>query len=369
MNQGIPITPMPVGPPVGTYRNPGGTQQAALPGDPFAMLLTQLLGNQQQASETLPQLPDQADRQQETLDAAMELMAQTLAVNLLPLTAPIPGETLEAALTGSSPHAQGIIPQLAPEPLLPKEPQQSALPDTAAEAPRDSDPKAPFAQLLEQPEVLAQPKTVQAPPDLEAFRFQTVVRQVADELSTHPKAKEAPDVEALQAAVEQKQFVLPQHRSLEAAAAEAPPEAKEVIPQLSTGILDNLSAGKDEFVVKLKPEGLGEITVKLVEKEGKILLSILTSSPQVAKALSQDVAALQQSLRPLQAQVQEIAVAESTAAGQQLNHQSQNHRPGQQQWTDRNPRRSRGGFTPSPTPDPLAVVAAPGMSRGLSVYI
>lgn len=378
MNQGI----MPQLPPIqatgGTYRNPGRTQQAASPADPFAMLLMQLLGNREemQAADPLLSLdpePEQPSKSEEDLEAAMELMAQ-LTLGTLPTQNLTPEQAAQAILTGApiqTPDAR------LTEALLPK--AQAAegsvqQPQGPLPAAPDSDPGAKFQMPppVEQPEVLVQPQRLQGEaPALEVFQFQTAVRQAADRLGTQPKApaQDPPDIEALQAAVEQKQFI-PQHRTLvEAAAAQPQAEAKEVIPQLSTGILDNLAAGKDEFIVRLKPEGLGEITVKLVEQEGRVLLSILTSSPQVAKALSQDVASLQQALRPLQAQVQEIAVAEPYAAGQQLAEQNQNHRPGQQQWTDHGPRRGRTPFSLDSVPDLTAPAATPVGPGTLSVYI
>lgn len=115
------------------------------------------------------------------------------------------------------------------------------------------------------------------------------------------------------------------------------PEANpvDIMEQLRTGIMENLERGHEEFVMKLKPEGLGEITVRMAEQDGKILLSILASSDQVVKALSQDISALQNALHPLQAQVQEIAVTENFAAltHEQLGHHNQDHRPGQQHAT------------------------------------
>ncbi|MCQ4735691.1 flagellar hook-length control protein FliK, partial [Anaerotruncus colihominis] len=77
--------------------------------------------------------------------------------------------------------------------------------------------------------------------------------------------------------------------------------------QLKMGIQENYAANRDEFVVKLKPDGLGEITVKLVQRENSIALSILASSPQVARLISNEVAALQNALRPLQAEVTQIS--------------------------------------------------------------
>lgn len=84
------------------------------------------------------------------------------------------------------------------------------------------------------------------------------------------------------------------------------PDAKNVAQQVRTGILENIGKGKNEFVVKLRPEGLGEITVKMVETSGKIALSIMTSSSSVAKMINGEMAGLREALRPFNAEVHEV---------------------------------------------------------------
>ncbi len=67
--------------------------------------------------------------------------------------------------------------------------------------------------------------------------------------------------------------------------------------QLSKGIYENLEKGKSEFTVRLRPEGLGEILVKLVSEEGgKAVLSMIASSEKTAELLNRDLAALQNTL-------------------------------------------------------------------------
>lgn len=83
-------------------------------------------------------------------------------------------------------------------------------------------------------------------------------------------------------------------------------DVQDVMTQVKTGIKENLVQGKNEFVVKLKPDGLGEITVKMVETDSKIALSIVTSSPQVAKLINGELAGLRETLRPFNAEVHEV---------------------------------------------------------------
>lgn len=67
--------------------------------------------------------------------------------------------------------------------------------------------------------------------------------------------------------------------------------------QLLKGVEENLKNGKSEFTVKLKPEGLGEIIVKLVQNDGgKMLMSMTASSAKTAELLNSNLSSLQNSL-------------------------------------------------------------------------
>lgn len=82
------------------------------------------------------------------------------------------------------------------------------------------------------------------------------------------------------------------------------PQAPEVDQQIQQGITENLLNGRKEFVIKLRPEGLGEVTVKLLERPGEAsILSLITSSVESAKLINQKLSVLQEAMRPLQVQV------------------------------------------------------------------
>ena len=73
--------------------------------------------------------------------------------------------------------------------------------------------------------------------------------------------------------------------------------------------------GKREFTLKLKPESLGEITVKLIEKAGKMSLTISAASAQTARLINSDLSALREAVRPMQVEVHE-AVTEAPQSEQ-----------------------------------------------------
>ncbi len=97
-------------------------------------------------------------------------------------------------------------------------------------------------------------------------------------------------------------------------------EPKMLFEQVETGIKENLKLGKNEFQVKLKPEGLGEITVKLVENGDKIALSIVTSNAHVAKLLNSSLDELRVSLRDYNAEVGAVLDQQQYAQQQGYEH-------------------------------------------------
>lgn len=154
--------------------------------------------------------------------------------------------------------------------------------------------------------------------------FQSALRQAQQAVAEKPRAQQrgeapVPDIEALQQAVDSRQFLAGTAAAENTAAA---PSVQQVADQLKAGILENLRQGKQEFVVRLKPNGLGEITVRFTEDKNSVSLRIVTSSTAVGRMLANEVAQLQNALRPLGAQVEEIVTvpqaAEAGAAQTQL---------------------------------------------------
>lgn len=79
--------------------------------------------------------------------------------------------------------------------------------------------------------------------------------------------------------------------------------------QLLKGISENLQKGRSEFTVKLRPEGLGEILVKLVSEDGgKAVLSMVASSEKTAQLLNRDLASLQSSLNQHNVEIENNSV-------------------------------------------------------------
>ena len=60
-------------------------------------------------------------------------------------------------------------------------------------------------------------------------------------------------------------------------------EAPDLLKQLTAGLSSRLAQGESAFSVKLKPDSLGDITVRLIERDGKTTLQLVTASAQTAR--------------------------------------------------------------------------------------
>lgn len=82
-----------------------------------------------------------------------------------------------------------------------------------------------------------------------------------------------------------------------------------IAEQITDGVKANISLEKSEFTVKLNPEELGELTLKLIEENGKMVLDITAASEKTARLLNGDIAALRESVGSMNIEVREVTVS------------------------------------------------------------
>ena len=82
-----------------------------------------------------------------------------------------------------------------------------------------------------------------------------------------------------------------------------------IAEQITDGVKANINLEKSEFTVKLNPEELGELTLKLIEENGKMVLDITAASEKTARMLNGDIAALRDSVGSMNIEVREVTVS------------------------------------------------------------
>lgn len=318
-------------------------------GDGFAMIFQQMLGDgdEEQLSALLMQMAGSLQEDSEELGGQMsaEMLAVMAGMNLpasdlmslMQQDGAVAENVMEVlSTTMNSPQGRTQLPALLSQ--LEGLTQQQGEGEEIIELPQaDKD----FVELLsaawkETPEDAAKPPV---PLTLD----HSTVRAIKEQMEQNRKGNqpETLDIESLQADVNTRRFLpaeaMTQKQSLPV------PDTQEIAKQLKTGILDNLAKGKNEFLVRLKPEGLGEILVKLSETKDKVSLSIFTNDSQTARLISGEVAALQNALRPLNAEVQEITTVSANEQASQYSAQNQMTDQGKQSHSQQEPSHSRRG--------------------------
>lgn len=299
-------------------------------GDGFAMIFQQMLGDgdEDQLAALLMQMAGSLQDDSEELggEMAAEMLAMMPGMNfpaagliaLMEQDAPANGTAMEILSTVmNSPQGRTQLPEILSQ-LEGLSRQRGEGEEEIIELPQaDKD----FVELLsaawkETPEDAAKPPV---PITLD----HSAIRAAKELMAQNRKGNQAEtvDIESLQADVNARRFMpaetMAQKQSLPV------PDIQEIAKQLKTGILENLAKGKNEFLVRLKPEGLGEILVKLSETKDKVSLSIFTSDNQTARLISGEVASLQSALRPLNAEVQEITTVSANEQASQYSAQNQ----------------------------------------------
>ena len=275
----------------------------------LAALLMQLAGNLQEDSEEMGSLLSA-----EMLAAMPDLLPQDLFAMVQNDAAMMNGAASILAASLNTPQGRAQLPMiLAQADKATAQKLEEYLNGDLSQADKD------FLQVLENA-WKEEPQPVAAP----AMTLdQSAIRAAKELLAKNRKdqSTETIDVESLQADVNSRRFLT---NDTGVQKQELPiPDAQEIAKQLKTGILENLSRGKNEFLVRLKPEGLGEIMVRFSENKDKITLSILTHDTQTARMISGEVAALQNALKPLNAEVQEITTVSANEQAAQYSQQNQ----------------------------------------------
>ena len=137
-------------------------------------------------------------------------------------------------------------------------------------------------------------------------------KQLLSDYLSQQNNQEDIDVDKLQSELSKTETATPFELSLKSV---GNPTDVKTLDQITDAIKQNISLGKSEFAIKLKPESLGEITVKLVEEAGKTTLTITAANAQTAKLINSDINALREAVAPMNVEVRNAVVSTSETAG------------------------------------------------------
>lgn len=148
-----------------------------------------------------------------------------------------------------------------------------------------------------------------------------LVKQQAQQKQQDSSEAELLDVDALQMHANAQRPQLEGQVKMQQVQANSNEQPVDLAKQISEKMLLHLEKGEREFTMKLNPESLGEITVKLLQKDGKMTLSIAAASETTVKLLNGEMEALRMAVRPMQVEVRQAVVQTQDADGQNMQQQ------------------------------------------------
>lgn len=116
----------------------------------------------------------------------------------------------------------------------------------------------------------------------------------------------------------------------------------ELLDQLCSEIKEKVSLGKQVFSMKLKPEALGEITIKLQEESGKTVLHITAANTQTTQLINNELPSLREILSPMQVRVQDASTQEQAGSFSQMANMQQHFGTNGQSFGQQQEYRDRG---------------------------
>lgn len=198
--------------------------------------------------------------------------------------------------------------------------------------------------------------------------FQNNVQAARQQLEAAPaKAETELDVDELQRQVDEgvhfknTGYATAVQAEAKAEQATAPP----VLTQMQDGIIKGIQQGEEQFTIKLLPEGLGEVEVRLTKTAEGMLLNLVTKNAETQRVLTAEIDALRDQMRAFKVDVDSILTQQQDDF---LNRQRSFE---QQAWQSRqNSAGSRRQSAANDEPDVVELQAAPRqLSGALDTYI
>ncbi len=267
-----------------------------------------------------------------TADGNMQLNLDDSQSALQALMLASPEEALQMLKGEGSQTVAGLLAALQPKAVAEESFTQTLGQQVAASQPQSTEKPSTVPAETPQGQEAAQNTTGALQTDA---AMSTKIPLVAEESTAQPGAKpqeknpaEALDVESLQQQVNSAQ---PLRTPIVTTGNAAPALPAPLANQMAEGIQTGLQTGAQEFSIKLMPEGLGEVTVKLKHANDGLQLTLVAKSAETQRMLAAEIDQLRDSLRPLRIEVQQVLTSRQE---EMLNFQQNFQNQHQRQWQE-----------------------------------
>ena len=285
-----------------------------------------------QPEQTKPAQKPEQESQQVPQEAAMEMMAFLLQTQPAEQTMVVqPAQVQPAQAVQSVQNAQVMATAVVPQQLGAEQVQASAKQPMQTTVMQQSQPQPQTVEVEQSGQQNAGLQTVQLSTSqqdtqTEQFElgrsFREAVAMVKQNQNTQKDTDntEMPDIDALQAQVNDRRIDIQGQMKMQQVST-SQVEQPDVSKQIVEKTLTFLQNGEREFTMTLTPESLGEVTVRVLQKEGKITLSIAAANESTVKLLNGQLEALKMAVRPMQVEVEPAVVQTQQSNGENMSQQ------------------------------------------------
>ena len=266
----------------------------------------QPVNSQQAASETQNQ--GTSDKSKEALQNAQQAVSESSMETAASQAAVVSDAASAAGQTGKTESAdrsrQTTVNTIQPETAEKSAIQEPAMAKASGQSSTADDTGSGFADMLKNQ--TAQTTATKTSPEEHTAPVKAQVSTLTEEQSSLEELKKNAEARGINLMDRVAEARITGGARIQAMNQPAAQNEASVVSQVKDGLEQGMKNQLKEFTIHLRPEGLGDVIVKMVSQDGKVTVNIGASNSETQKLINSQMTSLKEMLEPLHAEVGEV---------------------------------------------------------------
>lgn len=266
----------------------------------------QPVNSQQAASEAQNQ--GTADKSKEALQNAQQAVSESSMETAASQAAVVSDAVSAAGQTGKTESAdrsrQTTVNTIQPETAEKSAIQEPAMAKAAGQSSTANDTESGFADMLKNQ--TAQTTATKTSSEEHTAPVKAQVSTLSEEQSSLEELKKNAEARGINLMDRVAEARITGGARIQAMNQPAAQNEASVVSQVKDGLEQGMKNQLKEFTIHLRPEGLGDVIVKMVSQDGKVTVNIGASNSETQKLINSQMTSLKEMLEPLHAEVGEV---------------------------------------------------------------
>lgn len=266
----------------------------------------QPVNSQQAASETQNQ--GMSDKSKEALQNAQQAVSESSMETAASQAAVVSDASSAAGQTGKTESAdrsrQTTVNTIQPETAEKSAIQEPAMAKASGQSSTADDTESGFADMLKNQ--TAQTTATKTSSEEHTAPVKAQVSTLSEEQSSLEELKKNAEARGINLMDRVAEARITGGARIQAMNQPAAQNEASVVSQVKNGLEQGMKNQLKEFTIHLRPEGLGDVIVKMVSQDGKVTVNIGASNSETQKLINSQMTSLKEMLEPLHAEVGEV---------------------------------------------------------------